>query len=52
LARGFRSLSSRVNAAAAELKARLERQRFACAFIDIHNRSGSSACTDWKCTLD
>jgi hypothetical protein len=51
LARGFRSLSSRINAAAAELKARLDPQRFACAFIDIDYRSGSSACTDWKCTL-
>jgi hypothetical protein len=51
LARGFRSLSSRVNAAAAELKARLEPQRFACAFSDIDNRSDSSAGADWKCTL-
>jgi hypothetical protein len=51
MARVFLSHSSRDNAAAAELKAWLEGQGFAPAFVDFDKHSGIPAGADWERTL-
>ena len=51
MARVFLSHSSRDNAAAAELKAWLDRQGFAQAFLDFDKHSGIPAGADWERTL-
>ena len=51
MARIFLSHSSRDNAAAAELKAWLDEQGFAPAFLDFDKHSGIPAGADWERTL-
>ena len=51
MARVFLSRSSRDSAAAAELKAWLDKQGFAPAFLDFDKHSGIPPGADWERTL-